>query len=67
MMRIHLIKLNEDENVLVITMHHIASDGWSVSVIVNELAELYEAYDKNIDSKLPALEVQYADFAIWQR
>ncbi|HMQ67796.1 MAG TPA: non-ribosomal peptide synthase/polyketide synthase, partial [Ignavibacteria bacterium] len=67
MMRIHLIRLSEDENILVITMHHIASDGWSVSVIVNELAELYEAFDKNLDSKLPALEVQYADFAVWQR
>ncbi|MCB0729106.1 MAG: AMP-binding protein, partial [Ignavibacteriae bacterium] len=67
MMRIHLIRLSEDENILVITMHHIASDGWSVSVIVNELAELYEAFDKNTDPKLPALEVQYADFAIWQR
>lgn len=67
MMRCHLINVNEHDNILVVTMHHIASDGWSLSVIVKELVELYQAYEENREPDLPVLPVQYADYAMWQR
>jgi len=67
MLRATLITLNEQEHLLVVVMHHIASDGWSLSIIVNEVAELYEAYLQGRPAALPNLEVQYADFSIWQR
>ncbi len=67
MMRGHLIKIEDQDNVLVVTQHHIASDGWSISVMVRELVELYRAYEEGRESKLLQLPVQYADFAIWQR
>ncbi|HEY0053891.1 MAG TPA: amino acid adenylation domain-containing protein [Pedobacter sp.] len=66
MMRGHLIELN-DEYLLVVTLHHISSDGWSRSVLVRELVELYNAHEENRSANLPELAVQYADFAIWQR
>jgi len=49
------------------TMHHIVSDGWSIGVLVKEVAALYEAYREGKSSPLPELSVQYADFAVWQR
>ncbi|MEZ4692410.1 MAG: condensation domain-containing protein, partial [Ignavibacteria bacterium] len=67
MLRGHLIKINEDEQILVLTMHHIASDGWSISVIVKELVELYRAYEEKRDPDLKPLEIQFADYSIWQR
>jgi amino acid adenylation domain-containing protein/non-ribosomal peptide synthase protein (TIGR01720 family) len=67
MMRANLIRLSEADHVLVVTMHHIASDGWSASILVNEVITLYEAYEKGREAELPALEIQYADYAIWQR
>lgn len=67
MLRATLIKLNEEEHLLLVTMHHIASDGWSMPVIVKEIASLYNSYDKGLPVGLPSLEIQYADYAIWQR
>ncbi len=67
MLRADLIKVDEDDHVLVVTMHHIASDGWSTSILVKEVIALYEAYADNLEANLPALKVQYADYAIWQR
>jgi len=67
MLRANLVVLNDQENVLVVTLHHIASDGWSRSVLVKEVAELYSAFEENREPVLAALPVQYADFAIWQR
>ncbi|MGZ5134182.1 MAG: amino acid adenylation domain-containing protein, partial [Flavitalea sp.] len=67
MMRGALITLNEQEHVLVVTIHHIASDGWSTSVLVKEVVALYEAYLNNRNAHLPTLNIQYADYAIWQR
>ena len=67
MLRAHLITLGEQENVLIVTMHHIASDGWSTSILVNEVVELYNAYTQNREAQLPTLSIQYADFALWQR
>jgi len=67
MLRADLIKLDEEEHILVVTMHHIASDGWSISILVKEVTALYEGYADNAEITLPELSVQYADYAIWQR
>ena len=49
------------------TMHHIVSDGWSMGVLVQELSALYGAFVRGEDDPLPELEIQYADYAVWQR
>jgi amino acid adenylation domain-containing protein/non-ribosomal peptide synthase protein (TIGR01720 family) len=67
MLRAHLIKLREQQHILLVTMHHISSDGWSTSIIVREFVELYQSYLQNRKPRLNSLEVQYSDFAIWQR
>ncbi|RAJ76608.1 non-ribosomal peptide synthase protein (TIGR01720 family)/amino acid adenylation domain-containing protein/thioester reductase-like protein [Chitinophaga dinghuensis] len=67
MLRVHLIALDATTHILVMNMHHIASDGWSVSVLFRELIMLYNGYTTGEKVKLPALEIQYADYAIWQR
>jgi amino acid adenylation domain-containing protein len=66
-LRANLLRLGETEHVLLLTIHHIVSDGWSVGVFVRELATLYEAYTAGRPSPLPKLSIQYADFAAWQR
>jgi len=65
--RAKLLVLNETENVLLVSMHHIVSDGWSMGVFVKELAALYEAYAQDKSPNLLPLPIQYADFALWQR
>ncbi|MFL6284241.1 MAG: amino acid adenylation domain-containing protein [Pyrinomonadaceae bacterium] len=65
--RVRLLKLGEEEHVLLRTLHHIASDGWSQGVFNRELMLLYEAFQAGRDNPLPPLRVQYADFALWQR
>ncbi|MBA2762471.1 MAG: AMP-binding protein, partial [Segetibacter sp.] len=67
MIRAHLITLTEQENILVVTLHHIGSDGWSISILRKELTDLYESYVKDKPTLLQPLELQYADYAIWQR
>ncbi|HYC30039.1 MAG TPA: amino acid adenylation domain-containing protein, partial [Chitinophagaceae bacterium] len=67
MLRADLVRLNQHDHILVVVLHHIASDGWSMSVIVKELVELYNAYNDNRAPQLPLLPVQYADYALWQR
>jgi amino acid adenylation domain-containing protein len=67
MLRADLIKLGQQDHMLVVTMHHIASDGWSTSVLVKEVITLYKSYAGNEEINLPGLKVQYADYAIWQR
>ena len=67
LLRVNLLRANEREHVLLLTMHHIATDGWSLRVLVNEVAALYEAFLNNQPSPLAELAVQYADFAVWQR
>jgi amino acid adenylation domain-containing protein/thioester reductase-like protein len=67
LLRIALLKLALQEHVLLLTMHHIVSDGWSHAVLNRELGALYDAYSRGQSSPLPELEIQYADFAIWQR
>lgn len=67
LVRVRLLQLDEREHVLLLTMHHIISDGWSIGVLTHELAVLYDAFASGNLSPLPVLLVQYADFAYWQR
>jgi acyl carrier protein len=66
-LRIRLLRLADDEHWLLLTIHHIASDGWSMGVLVSELASLYRAFTRGQPCPLPDLPLQYADFAQWQR
>jgi amino acid adenylation domain-containing protein len=67
LLRATLLQLSETEHILLLTMHHIVSDGWSMGVLVREVAALYEAFTRGEPSPLPELPIQYADFAVWQR
>ncbi|HEX8282851.1 MAG TPA: amino acid adenylation domain-containing protein [Pyrinomonadaceae bacterium] len=67
LLRVRLLRVSEEEHVLLVTMHHIVSDGWSMGVLVREVAALYEARRAGVEARLPELPVQYADFAAWQR
>jgi amino acid adenylation domain-containing protein len=65
--RAALLRLGAEDHVLLLTVHHIVSDGWSMGVLYGELSALYEAYLVGGASPLPDLPVQYADYAVWQR
>jgi len=65
--RIKLLRLSPLEHVLLMTMHHIVSDGWSRGILMHELAALYEAFEAGKPSPLSDLAIQYADFAEWQQ
>ncbi|HEX8354146.1 MAG TPA: amino acid adenylation domain-containing protein, partial [Pyrinomonadaceae bacterium] len=67
LVRASLLRLGEDEHQLLLTMHHIISDGWSIGVMITEMAALYEAYAAGRAASLPPLAIQYRDFAVWQR
>ena len=67
LLRVVVLQLAEAENVMLLTMHHIISDGWSSSVFFKEVAMLYQAFVSRQPSPLPPLPIQYADFAVWQR
>jgi acyl carrier protein len=67
LMRASLLRLDEEDHVLLFTMHHIISDGWSMGVLIKEVAALYDAFSRNLPSPLAELPIQYADFAVWQR
>ena len=67
LIRARLLRLTPSEHWLLLTLHHIVTDGWSSGVITRELVALYNAYDQGEASPLPALPVQYADYATWQR
>ena len=62
-----LIKIGDEDHALILNMHHIISDRWSLGVLSQELATLYEAHVENRPAELPELEFQYADYAAWQR
>jgi len=67
-MRAQLLRLDDVDHILILTTHHIVSDGWSLGVLFGELQQLYEAYScGEHHSPLPELAVQYADFSVWQR
>lgn len=65
--RTKLLKLRRDEHVMLVTMHHVISDGWSMAVFFEELSEIYSGIIEGIDVHLAELDLQYADFASWQR
>ena len=65
--RAMLLRCAEHRHVLLLSMHHIISDGWSLGVLLHEVSALYEAFDKGLSSPLPELPIQYADFSEWQR
>ncbi|MGF6351683.1 amino acid adenylation domain-containing protein [Variovorax sp. W2I14] len=66
-LRVQLLRLAEDDHVLLVTMHHIVSDGWSLGVMAHEFSVLYGAFRRGEPDPLPALPVQYGDYAAWQR
>ena len=65
--RASLLRLQEEHHILVLTMHHIVTDGWSLGVLYGELVALYGAFLNENPSPLPELPIQYGDFAVWQR
>ncbi|HEY8893712.1 MAG TPA: amino acid adenylation domain-containing protein, partial [Niastella sp.] len=67
MLKAHLIKLQPGEHLLLIIIHHIAADGWSLPVILRDVVQSYSAHVKGVQKELPPLKIRYADFAIWQR
>src|SRR5579872_3623860 len=67
LLRVRLLRVTDDEHVLLLTMHHIVSDGWSWGVFLGELGRLYEGYVSGKEVDLGELAIQYGDFAEWQR
>ena len=67
LLRVRLLRLRPTEHVVLVTMHHIISDGWSMQVLVREVSALYAAYSAGEVSPLAELGVQYGDYAVWQR
>ncbi|PCJ31042.1 MAG: hypothetical protein COA99_17540, partial [Moraxellaceae bacterium] len=67
LIKTRLLKLGETDHCLLVNMHHIVGDGWSIGVFMRELSDLYQAYAENKPNPLTPLAVQYADYAHWQR
>ncbi len=67
LLRVRLLKLGAEDHVLLMSMHHIVSDGWSMGLLINELASAYTAFSKGLPLTLPELPLQYADYSAWQR
>ncbi|HET9478966.1 MAG TPA: condensation domain-containing protein, partial [Pyrinomonadaceae bacterium] len=67
LLRVTLLRLAAEKHLLLVTLHHIIADGWSVMLLVQELGALYAAYSRGEQSPLAELEVSYADYAVWQR
>jgi amino acid adenylation domain-containing protein len=67
LLRVKLLSLDEADHVLLLTMHHIVCDGWSIGVLLRELSVLYAAFCEGQSSSLPELAIQYADYSVWQR
>jgi amino acid adenylation domain-containing protein len=67
MLRATLLKINDQEHILLLVMHHIASDGWSMGILWEQLVALYTAFLTSKPNPLPKLSIQYADYAVWQR
>src|SRR5882672_9806558 len=67
LLRVKVLKLEQDEHLALYTMHHIVSDGWSMGILMREVDALYRAYNAGEESPLEELPIQYADFAVWQR
>jgi non-ribosomal peptide synthetase component F/SAM-dependent methyltransferase len=67
MVRPVLLRMADDDHLLLLSQHHIATDGWSLNVLMREIGQLYVAHHRGVPAGLPELPVQYADFATWQR
>jgi amino acid adenylation domain-containing protein len=67
LIRASLLEVSADTHLLLLVMHHIISDGWSIGVLIRELGALYTAYHDGLPNPLPPLAMQYADYAVWQR
>ena len=67
LVRATLLRLEDQEHAILLTMHHVVSDGWSLGVLSGELSALYEVFGLGQPSQLPQLPIQYADYAVWQR
>ncbi|MBT3234195.1 MAG: AMP-binding protein, partial [Calditrichaeota bacterium] len=67
LLRASLLRLDDNSHILLVTMHHIVTDGWSIVIFIKELASLYSAFSKGETISLPELPIQYADYAYWQR
>ncbi|HHL31116.1 MAG TPA: non-ribosomal peptide synthetase, partial [Oceanospirillales bacterium] len=67
MLRVSYLQLSDEEGVLISNMHHIASDGWSIGILIHEFVSLYKTIQMGVKSDLPELPIQYADYAHWQR
>ncbi|MGY2260531.1 amino acid adenylation domain-containing protein [Pseudomonas sp. SDO55104_S430] len=67
LLRVTLLKLADQEHVLLLTLHHIVSDGWSMNVLIDEFIRCYDAFDAGTQPQLPPLPIQYSDYALWQR
>ncbi|MBE9209293.1 condensation protein [Nostoc sp. LEGE 06077] len=66
LLRVTLLQLSETEHILLLSIHHIAADAWSIGVLIREITTLYENFSRGYPSPLPELQIQYADFAVWQ-
>ncbi len=67
LLRVRLLQISEDDHVLILTLHHIVCDGWSMPIMVDELVSLYDGFRQGREVELAALPIQYADYAQWQR
>ena len=67
LLRVTLLKLAGQEHVLLLTLHHIVSDGWSMNVLIDEFIRCYDAFDAGTQPQLTPLPIQYSDYALWQR
>ncbi|MBO4122683.1 amino acid adenylation domain-containing protein, partial [Cupriavidus gilardii] len=67
LLRVRLLRLADDDHILLVTMHHIVSDGWSMNVVIDEFARLYAGFVTGQPVQLPPLPIQYADYAAWQK
>ncbi|MCE4056445.1 non-ribosomal peptide synthetase [Pseudomonas sp. Au-Pse12] len=67
LLRVKLLQLDAQEHVLLLTLHHIVSDGWSMNVLIDEFIRCYDAFERGEAPQLPPLPIQYRDYALWQR
>src|SRR5262249_47182218 len=67
LLRVRLLRLKADDHIALLTMHHVISDGWSIEVLMGEVLALYGSFARGDASPLPELEIQYGDYAVWQR
>ena len=67
LIRIKILRLEDKEHILLLTMHHIIADGWSINILIREIAILYQAFCQGQTPTLSELTIQYVDFAVWQR